>query len=125
MPSPVPIEDEVWMARCLELAAAYRTALAGAQVHVPVELDGGHVYHLFPIRSRQRAALQSRLCAEGIETLIHYPMTIPQQPAFAATEPAECPSAACAAAEVLSLPLYPGLSVETVRAVAAAVRAAS
>jgi len=107
------------------LATAYRSALAGAQVHVPVELDGGHVYHLFPIRSRQRAALQSRLRAEGIETLIHYPMTIPQQPAFAATEPAECPSAARAAAEVLSLPLYPKLSVETVRAVAAVVRAAS
>jgi dTDP-4-amino-4,6-dideoxygalactose transaminase len=93
-------------------------------VHVPVELDDGHVYHLFPVRSPERAALQSRLRAEGIETLIHYPMTMPQQPAFAATDPADCPRAARAAGEVLSLPLYPGLSVESVRRVAAAVQAA-
>jgi dTDP-4-amino-4,6-dideoxygalactose transaminase len=107
-----------------ELATAYRTALAGSLVHVPVELDDGHVYHLFPVRSPERAALQSRLRAEGIETLIHYPMTMPQQPAFAATDPADCPRAARAAREVLSLPLYPGLSVESVRRVAAAVQAA-
>ncbi|HKY19601.1 MAG TPA: DegT/DnrJ/EryC1/StrS family aminotransferase [Vicinamibacterales bacterium] len=96
------------------LAAEYRAGLQGAPVKVPMEMDSGHVYHLFPIRSSRRAALQSGLRAAGIETLIHYPVAISQQSAFASTDPADCPNAIHAAAEVLSLPLYPGLPVESV-----------
>ena len=104
------------------LAAAYRTRLAGGPVHVPMEMDAGHVYHLFPVRSPRRRALQDDLRAAGIETLVHYPVAIPQQPAFASTDPADCPNAIHAADEVLSLPLYPGLPLESVHAVADAVR---
>src|SRR3989441_322909 len=39
-----------WTARPRALAAQYRTALAGAPVDVPPELDAGHVYHLFVVR---------------------------------------------------------------------------
>ncbi|MSO56636.1 MAG: DegT/DnrJ/EryC1/StrS family aminotransferase [Acidobacteria bacterium] len=104
------------------LAAGYRAGLEGGPVKVPMEIDGGHVYHLFPVRSPQRAVLQSRLQAAGIETLMHYPVVISQQPAFASTDPADCPNAIRAADEVLSLPLYPGLSMESVRAVVDALR---
>src|SRR5690606_19943319 len=41
-------------------AARYRTALAGAPVRVPREFDAGHVYHLFPVLSDARDALQRR-----------------------------------------------------------------
>ena len=71
---------------------------------------------------QRRTPLQDRLRASGIETLVHYPDAISQQPAFAATDPADCPDAVRAANEVLSLPLYPGLSVEAVTTVAEAVR---
>ena len=104
------------------LAAQYRSLLSGANVVVPPELDPGHVYHLFPIRAPHRATLQDRLRASGIETLVHYPVPISQQPAFASTEPAECPHAVRAAGQVLSLPLHPGLSPDTIAAVADAVR---
>lgn len=104
------------------LAAQYRSLLAGAPIDVPPEVDRGHVYHLFPIRSRERAALQDRLHASGVETLVHYPMAISQQPAFDAAGPADCPEAVRAASEVLSLPLYPGLSSHAVTTVAEAVR---
>jgi dTDP-3-amino-3,4,6-trideoxy-alpha-D-glucose transaminase len=104
------------------LAAQYRSLLAGAAIDVPPEIDAGHVYHLFPIRARARAALQDRLLASGIETLVHYPTVIPQQPAFGSVPPSDCPHAVRAAGEVLSLPLYPGLSADAVKAVAAAVR---
>jgi dTDP-3-amino-3,4,6-trideoxy-alpha-D-glucose transaminase len=103
-------------------AHQYRALLAGAAVAVPSELDPGHVYHLFPIRTQRRTTLQDRLSASGIETLVHYPTPIFQQPAFAAPEPPECPHAIRAANEVLSLPLYPGLSPDSVATVAAAVR---
>jgi dTDP-3-amino-3,4,6-trideoxy-alpha-D-glucose transaminase len=104
------------------LAAEYRAGLEGGPGKVPMEMDRGHVYHLFPVRSARRAECQSLLRAAGIETLIHYPVAISRQSAFASTEPEDCPNAIRAADEVLSLPLYPGLPVESVRAVVDAVR---
>ena len=46
-------------------------------VIVPPEFDSGHVYHLFPVRSVERDAMQTHLRAAGVETLIHYPIPIP------------------------------------------------
>lgn len=111
-----------WTAARRALAARYREQLAGAPVRVPRELDPGHVYHLFPVLSGQRDALQGRLREAGIETLIHYPMAIPEQSALASADPARCPAASAAAREVLSLPLHPGLTTAEVDAVARAVR---
>jgi len=114
-----------WTSRRRSLAAAYRTALAAAPIEVPTECDAGHVYHLFVVRSRARAALQAQLAAIGIETLIHYPVPISRQPALAFTEPADCPVAARVCDEVLSLPLHPRLTDTDVARVAAAIRGAN
>jgi dTDP-3-amino-3,4,6-trideoxy-alpha-D-glucose transaminase len=114
-----------WTAKRRALAAAYRRALDGGPVDVPRECDSGHVYHLFVVRSREhaaRAALQQRLATRGIETLSHYPVPIPRQPAFAGTAPADCPVAARVCNEVLSLPMYPALTDVDVNRVAAAIK---
>jgi dTDP-4-amino-4,6-dideoxygalactose transaminase len=87
------------------------------------ERDPGHVYHLFPVRTPDRATLQSHLARVGIETLIHYPVPLSAQPAFASFGPGPCPVASVAADELLSLPLHPALSDEDVERVAAAVNA--
>jgi dTDP-3-amino-3,4,6-trideoxy-alpha-D-glucose transaminase len=110
-----------WTARRRALAAAYRTGLAGASVRVPPELDRGHVYHLFVVQSRRRDALQRRLAADGIETLVHYPVPIPRQAALASQRPDVCPAADRACDEVLSLPLHPGLTDAELDAVIASV----
>jgi dTDP-3-amino-3,4,6-trideoxy-alpha-D-glucose transaminase len=111
-----------WTARRRALAARYRAALAGAGLTVPPECDPGHVYHLFPVRSAAREKVRTALAELGVETLIHYPSPLPQQPAFAALHPAACPNGARLAAEVFSLPLHPGLMEAEIDAVAAAVR---
>jgi dTDP-4-amino-4,6-dideoxygalactose transaminase len=111
-----------WTMRRRELAAAYRRHLPPGVMTVP-ERDPGHVYHLFPVRSPQRASLQAHLRTAGIETLIHYPTSLPEQQAFAAFAPAECPEASRAASEVVSLPLYPGLADSAVVRIAEAVAA--
>jgi dTDP-3-amino-3,4,6-trideoxy-alpha-D-glucose transaminase len=109
---------EGWTERRRALADLYRTALAGIPaVGVPPELDAGHVYHLFPVRSREREAVRTHLTARGIETLIHYPIPIPLQPAFATVDPADCPVATRTCAEIFSLPLYPSLSDAAIREV--------
>ena len=111
-----------WTEQRRARAAQYRQSLDGASLVVPAEHDAGHVYHLFPVLSGRRAALQAHLKARGIETLIHYPVPITRQPALASERPAACPVADRVCAEVLSLPLHPGLPAEAVEAVAAAVR---
>jgi dTDP-4-amino-4,6-dideoxygalactose transaminase len=112
---------EGWTARRRQLAAAYREALAGiTTISVPPEADPGHVYHLFPVLSPARDALQAHLKANGIETLIHYPVPIPRQPALASEAPADCPVAAGVCEQILSLPLYPRLDERAISVVASA-----
>jgi dTDP-3-amino-3,4,6-trideoxy-alpha-D-glucose transaminase len=110
-----------WTARRRELAARLRAALSRTAIAVPRECDPGHVYHLFPVRSANREAVRAELAALGVETLIHYPVPLPSQPAFAALNPAACPNGARLAAEEFSLPLHPQLTEGDVDAVAAAV----
>ena len=110
-----------WTARRRAIAGVYRRELADAGVVVPPECEGGHVYHLFPVRSPSRDALQAALGRAGIETLIHYPVPIPRQPALASESPGDCPMADRVCAEILSLPLHPAMSealaIEVARAV--------
>lgn len=114
-----------WTARRRKLAAQYRHALAAAPVTLLPELDAGHVYHLFVVRTSRRAALQAHLAEDGIETLVHYPVPIPRQPALATERAAECPEGERACDDVLSLPLHPGLTDSDVAAVAASLHAFS
>jgi dTDP-4-amino-4,6-dideoxygalactose transaminase len=114
-----------WTDRRRTLAARYRAQLAGAPLVVPPECDPGHVYHLFVVRSGggTRGDLQQHLAGRGIETLIHYPVPIPRQPALAAERPAECPIATRVCDEILSLPLHPVLRESDIDDIVAAVQA--
>ena len=112
-----------WTERRRALAARYRSRLAGAAVQPLPERDQGHVYHLLVVTTDDREALQADLAAKGIETLIHYPVPIPRQPALAAELPADCPVAARLCDGILSLPLHPALRDDEVDEIAAAVRA--
>jgi dTDP-4-amino-4,6-dideoxygalactose transaminase len=111
------------------LAIRYRERLSSAECGVrsaasfnPQSIE--HAWHLFVIRHPARDALQQRLLARGVETLIHYPVPVHLQPAYA--DLGYCrgslPITERAAAEVLSLPLYVGLGEERVDRVAEAVR---
>jgi dTDP-4-amino-4,6-dideoxygalactose transaminase len=111
-----------WTSRRRTLAAHYRSLLAGGPVDVPPEHDPGHVYHLFVVRVRDRAELQPHLMAGGIETFVHYPVPISRQPAMAGVNPHDCPEAARACDEVLSLPLHPGLTDDEVADVVTALK---
>ena len=113
-----------WPSAQLKLAAVYRTALADVQTGlvIPPERDPGHVYHLFPVLSEQRDAVRERLRSQGIETLIHYPVPIPRQPALASERPAMCPVADRVCDRVFSLPLHQGMTRDTVLTIASALR---
>jgi dTDP-4-amino-4,6-dideoxygalactose transaminase len=112
-----------WTERRRAIAARYRAASAGGHLRVPREFDAGHVYHLFPVLTGHRDAFQSHMRGLGIETLIHYPVPIPRQPALKDASPAICPIADQVCAQIVSLPMYPGLTDEAVAAVGSAAAA--
>jgi dTDP-4-amino-4,6-dideoxygalactose transaminase len=113
-------------ARRQAIAAAYDTALAGTRFVPPARREGAaHVFHQYVLRVPDRAAVMARLRAEGIATAIHYPQPVHLQPAYrgrVALGPAHCAETARAAAEVMSLPMFPELTDAQVRQVCEALR---
>lgn len=112
---------ESWTQRRRELAALYQAELAGSGLtlpHVPDWADPA--WHLYVVRTPKRAALQQRLQAAGVGTLIHYPIAPHMQQAYAALglAPEQLPLARQLADEVLSLPMGPHLGLEQALSVA-------
>lgn len=108
------------------LAAAYGEELAHTGLVLPVEAEWArHVYHLYVVRSARRDALQAKLSEAGVQTLIHYPVPCHLQPAFAdlGFVKGRFPLAERLADEVLSLPLWPGMSEAEAEQVSRAVAA--
>ncbi len=116
-----------WNERRRQVAVWYGEELAGTGLQLPFEPDGRrHVYHLYVVRVPERDRVRAALARQGIQTGLHYPIPLHCQPAFAYLEVGEgaYPEAERAAAEVLSLPMYPHLTREQVAYVADALRRA-
>jgi dTDP-4-amino-4,6-dideoxygalactose transaminase len=120
-----------WNAARRAAAARYDELLDALDVVRPVTLDGNeHVWHLYVIRIPggrvRRDAVLARLHEAGVGAGIHYPYPVHLTPAFA--DPAypvgSFPHAERAADEILSLPLFPQITVEQQEATAQALAAA-
>jgi len=83
------------------------------------------VWHLFVVRHADRDDFQRRLQERGIETLVHYPVPPHLQPAYSELgwKAGTYPVSEAIHSEVLSLPVWPGMSDESVEDVIDAVRA--
>jgi dTDP-3-amino-3,4,6-trideoxy-alpha-D-glucose transaminase len=99
-----------------QLATAYRDAITGVTLPAVDEHDR-HVYHLFVVRHPLRDAMRAWLEERGVGTAVHYPNAIHQQPAYRHLA-ARLPETEKAVTEIVSLPMYIGLSVEDARHVA-------
>lgn len=109
-----------------EIANLYNHYLEGiAEISVPVVKSGAeHVYHLYVIKTPKRAELQSYLTNHGIGTLIHYPIPSHLQKAYAhlGHVRGDFPIGEELANVVLSLPIWPGLSEESVKRIASLIK---
>lgn len=106
-----------WNERRRAAAAAYREALPNELLDWRSDDPLADVHHLFPIMSVDRDALSARLKAAGVQTGIHYPRTIPSNPAFGGSA-ADYPVAERRARIQLSLPMHPHLSAADVAYIA-------
>ncbi|MDH3629192.1 MAG: DegT/DnrJ/EryC1/StrS family aminotransferase [Acidobacteriota bacterium] len=97
------------------LAARYDEGLERSGVELPGRLPGSDPsWHLYVIRHRQRDVLREGLTARGIGTAVHYRRPIHQVDAYRDMSPTKValPETEARADEILSIPLYPGLSDE-------------
>ncbi|MFV0535995.1 MAG: DegT/DnrJ/EryC1/StrS family aminotransferase [Dysgonomonas sp.] len=97
----------------IEIARYYSENIKNPDIILPLSADdGSHVFHLYVIRSFQRDKLYQYLLDNGIQTQIHYPLSIHRQEAYSKLKNIVIPVAESLQEEVLSLPLYPTLKSE-------------
>lgn len=86
-----------------------------------------HSYHLFVVRHPDRDWFREELERRGVETLIHYPIPVHLQPAYShlGGKVGDLPETERATKEIVSLPLFPGLTKTQQDLVIAAVNAAA
>ena len=118
---------EAWNEERRARVRAYDEALANLPgLALPRESPGARsAWHLYTIRIAERDALQKHLATKGIATAIHYPRPIHLQPAMAPAggRPGDLPVSERLSSEVLCLPLYPELPLESVKRIAQELRA--
>jgi dTDP-4-amino-4,6-dideoxygalactose transaminase len=111
-----------WNHQREEIAKHYGSVLNDhANITVPaVRKDSVHTFHIYAIRTKNRDALKQYLAEQGIDTRIHYPQGLPYTPAYRHKKhlPKDFPVTTALQNEVLSLPVYPGLTNAQVTTVA-------
>ena len=105
-------------------AQEYHDHLAALPVELPVERKSTkHVFHIYSIRVEKREALRSHLYDCGIQTNVHYPVPIHRQTYYRSiVGELSLPVTEHAAETVLSLPMYPELTVDQIRFIAQQVK---
>ena len=119
---------EAWTEARRAHARRYAELLAMAPVSTPVESDfRRHVYHVYAVRTADRAGLQQFLNARGVQTGIHYPIPVHLLEAHSdlGYKRGDFPHSEQAADEVLSLPMFAELTDGQLREVAEAIRASA
>lgn len=100
-----------------QIAKQYLSGIKNPQILLPkIRKSATHVYHQFVVRTKNRDSFQSYLKAHGIETVIHYPIPPHLAKCY---EPlghqrGDFPIAEQYADEVLSLPMFNGMTKEEV-----------
>jgi len=115
-----------WNASRRAAAARYAELGLGEAVALPAE-DPGHVYHMFVVRTPDRARIAAKLEEAGIACAAYYATPAHLQPALRSLgyEPGSLPETELAAAENLALPMWGGIDEDVQRRVVDAVLAAA
>jgi dTDP-4-amino-4,6-dideoxygalactose transaminase len=116
---------ETWNGQRRTAAARYRELLANVPgVVLPAEAENSKgIYHLFVIRTDDREGLGQHLKEQNIHTGLHYPLPVHLQNCYKAWgyQKGSLPVTEKAALEILSLPMFPGLTAEQQDRVAAGI----
>ena len=96
-----------------DIANLYLNNITCSDITLPsVTSAEQHVWHLFVIRTLHREALQQHLAAQGVQTLIHYPIPPHKQQAYPSLQHLQLPVTEQMHEQVLSLPMGPTMTEE-------------
>lgn len=104
-----------WNAQRQSLADRYTELFDRiAGITAPRSIPGGKsVWHQYTIRLQNRDVVRSQLQQQGVNTMLYYPIPLHRQPVYAKDyAQVQLPIAEQMAREVLSLPMFPELSIE-------------
>ena len=108
-----------WNTERQNAAEIYTTILEGTpNIHLPKANPGNtHVWHLYVVRVPQRDKVIAALNQLGIGAGIHYPKPFHELPAYSrnASLYSECTAAIKLSHEILSLPIYPGITESQIK----------
>jgi dTDP-4-amino-4,6-dideoxygalactose transaminase len=124
---------DTWNGQRQAAAVRYNELLAGvnaelpaaARVVAPFEPESSRgVYHLYVVRSNDRDALADHLKANGVNTGFHYPVPLHLQNCYRGWGYAKgsLPVTERVASEIISLPMFPGLTAEQQERVATGIQ---
>lgn len=85
------------------------------RIHLPYIPEGHeHVFHLYVVRLSNREKIQEELAKRGVQTVVHYPIALHNLRAYSylGHKPEDFPVANQYQSEILSLPLFPEMTVE-------------
>ncbi len=114
-----------WNGMRQKVAAVYAQELKGLDVVTPQKApDREHVYQTYAIRVKNRDKVIEGLKARGITSLIHYPIPIHLQEAYAdaGNKKGDFPIGEQICHEILSLPMFPHMTTDQVKEVARALK---
>ena len=118
-----------WNEARRNVAAWYSELLAGQKsIKLPItSAEAEHVFHLYVVQVDDRDRVQQAMKMDGVNTGVHYPVPLHQQPAYKylGYKPDEFPNTANAAQRILSLPIFPELTRVQAERVANALIAAT
>lgn len=110
------LDDET--SRRQKIASSYIDEINNQLVQLPeINENEGHVWHLFVIKTAYREEFAKYLLAEGIQTLIHYPLPPHKQEAYKQWNELSLPITETIHQQVLSLPLDPTMSEQSIQRV--------
>lgn len=110
----LPYLDE-WNMTRREIAKRYLSEIYNPLITLPEPYDQGeHVWHLFVVRTRFRQKLVQFLNKHQISATIHYPIPPHLQDCYKCHQSNEFPLAEELSREVLSLPIFPTMTIEQV-----------
>lgn len=108
--------------RRMQVADIYYDNIRNPQVSLPVKMGANqNVYHIFPVLCENRDALKDMLHKNGVETLIHYPISPNRQACYQGVWQASYPVSEYIAAHELSLPISPSMTVDEAKTVVDAI----
>lgn len=117
---------DAWNDERREAAARYDLMLGDLDgLTLPTVADGNeHVWHLYVVQTDDRDGVVAELNGAGIGAAVHYPRPVHHLPAFSALDHGrgDLPVTDAAADRILSLPIFPGITLEQQERVASAVR---